>query len=152
MNRPPLGRMLWRGLLRRCPRCGGGRIFRSWFHMVERCPRCGLRFEREEGFFLGAYVINYGIGSAIVAVSLVVFAVARNADADASPIPDLAAGLAGAVLVPVLFYPFSRTIWSAIDLFMRPLEADEVEEAAERQTDGSPDAGTTTVARDPFNT
>ena len=117
--------MLWRGLRRKCPRCGGGRLFRSWFRMLDTCPTCGLRFEREEGFFLGAYVINYGIGSAIVALSLVVFAVARNADADASPIPYLAAGLAGAVLIPLAFFPFSRTIWSAIDLFMRPLEAEE---------------------------
>lgn len=128
--------MLVRGAIRRCPRCGGGGLFKGWFRMVERCPRCGIRFEREEGFFLGAYVINYGIGSAIVAISLVVFAVARNADADASPIPYLAAGLAGAALVPVLLYPFSRTIWSAIDLFMRPLEPAEITEAA-RHADGS---------------
>ena len=59
------------------------------------------------------------------------FAVARNADADASPIPYLAAGLAGAVLIPVAFFPFSRTIWSAIDLFMRPLEAEEAAAADE---------------------
>lgn len=94
--------------------------------MVERCPSCSLRFEREEGFFLGAYVINYGLGSIIVAVALVVFAVARNADAGTSPLPYLAVGLAGAILVPLAFYPFSRTIWLAIDLFMRPLEPFEV--------------------------
>lgn len=100
--------------------------------MADTCPTCGLCFEREAGFFLGAYVINYGMGSAIVAVSLVVFAVARNADADASPIPYLAAGLAGAVLIPLTFFPFSRTIWSAIDLFMRPLEAEEIAAAEQR--------------------
>ncbi len=27
--------------------------------------------------------------------------------------------------VPFLFFPFSRTIWTAIDLAMRPLEFDE---------------------------
>jgi hypothetical protein len=27
-----------------------------------------------------------------------------------------------AVAVPVLFFPFSRTVWTAIDLAMRPLE------------------------------
>ena len=27
-----------------------------------------------------------------------------------------------AVAAPILFYPFARTIWSAIDLAMRPLE------------------------------
>ena len=31
----------------------------------------------------------------------------------------------GALAAPFLFFPFSRTIWSAIDLAMRPLEFDE---------------------------
>ncbi len=31
----------------------------------------------------------------------------------------------GALVVPLLFFPFSRTIWCAIDLAMRPLEFDE---------------------------
>ena len=131
--------MLLRGLMRRCPRCGSGGLFPGWFRMVERCPRCGVRFEREEGFFLGAYVINYGIGSAVVALSLVVFAVALSADADASPIPYLIAGVAGAVAIPLLFYPFSRTVWSAIDLFMRPLESQEIDEAAQQAPVGSAD-------------
>ena len=32
-----------------------------------------------------------------------------------------------AVVVPVLFYPISRTLWTAIDIAMRPLEAHEVD-------------------------
>jgi hypothetical protein len=33
-----------------------------------------------------------------------------------------------ALLVPVVFYPFSRTIWNSIDLAMRPVEPrDEVD-------------------------
>ncbi len=66
--------MLGRGVCKRCPLCGTGKLFTRWFRMKERCPGCGYLFEREEGFFLGAYVINYGIGSAIVAVALVAFA------------------------------------------------------------------------------
>jgi hypothetical protein len=31
----------------------------------------------------------------------------------------------GALVAPLLFFPFSRTIWCAIDLAMRPLEFDE---------------------------
>ena len=30
-----------------------------------------------------------------------------------------------ACVVPFLFFPFSRTLWTAIDLAMRPLEFDE---------------------------
>ena len=31
----------WKGL---CPRCGEGRMFKSWLKIVERCDRCGLDY------------------------------------------------------------------------------------------------------------
>lgn len=31
----------WRGL---CPRCGEGRMFKSWLKIVDRCDRCGLDY------------------------------------------------------------------------------------------------------------
>jgi len=53
-------------LHQRCPRCRAGRIFRySIFRgfpkMHERCPVCDLKFEREQGYFLGAMYISYGV-------------------------------------------------------------------------------------------
>jgi uncharacterized protein (DUF983 family) len=53
--------LLWRGACLRCPRCGVRSLFRTWFAMYERCAVCGLRFEREQGYFLGAMYINYGV-------------------------------------------------------------------------------------------
>lgn len=53
------------GILRQfCPRCGRGKIFgtsifRLFPKLNERCPVCGLKFEREEGYFLGAMVVSY---------------------------------------------------------------------------------------------
>ena len=29
--------------------------------MHQHCPACGLKFEREEGYFLGAMYISYGL-------------------------------------------------------------------------------------------
>lgn len=65
-------RMLLRGLVRRCPRCGGGGVFRHWFTMRKRCPTCGVRFDRrpEEAFFLGAFVIQTALILTPVAVLL----------------------------------------------------------------------------------
>jgi Protein of unknown function (DUF983) len=34
--------------------------------MYDRCPVCGLRFEREEGYFLGAMYISYGLAIVII--------------------------------------------------------------------------------------
>lgn len=37
---------LLRGLRRRCPACGRGRIFSSWYTAHSRCPSCKTDFDR----------------------------------------------------------------------------------------------------------
>jgi uncharacterized protein (DUF983 family) len=39
---------LWRGLRKRCPHCGEGRLFSGW-SFVDRCSTCGLVFARNPG-------------------------------------------------------------------------------------------------------
>ena len=118
--------MIGRGVLKRCPLCGTGRLFVRWFRMRERCPGCGHRFEREEGWFFGAYVVNLGVVEGLLLLlgvipCIVLFA----ADPDRSIWPFVVSGLVASVGGPLLFYPFSRTIWAAIDLLMRPTDASE---------------------------
>lgn len=62
-----------RGIIHQlCPRCRTGKIFRRsvWLFppMYERCPFCNLKFEREQGYFLGAMYISYGLGLGTIAV------------------------------------------------------------------------------------
>jgi uncharacterized protein (DUF983 family) len=63
-----------------CPRCRTARIFRKSIftgfpRMQERCPNCGLKFEREQGYFLGAMYISYGLALiTIVALGLLLWA------------------------------------------------------------------------------
>jgi uncharacterized protein (DUF983 family) len=40
---------LGRGLRRRCPHCGRGRLFTGWAHHLDRCAYCGLVYERNPG-------------------------------------------------------------------------------------------------------
>src|SRR5258708_4138262 len=110
-----VSRMLARGCLRHCPRCGGGDLFRGRVKMKERCPRCGLYFEREEGEFLGAYVINYAAVSTVVAVVLVLVIAVEATGRSGWLIPLLAAGAFLSVIIPVFCYPFSKTVWAAIE-------------------------------------
>lgn len=62
-----------------CPRCRDGCIFRSSIFtgfpkMHALCPTCGLKFEREEGYFLGAMYISYGLALVtILALALVLW-------------------------------------------------------------------------------
>jgi len=55
-----------------CPRCRAGKIFRRsvllFPGMHERCPACGLKFEREEGYFLGAMYIGYGLALGTITI------------------------------------------------------------------------------------
>jgi len=118
--------MLGRGLVKRCPLCGSGGLFDGWFRMRERCPRCGYRFEREEGFFLGAYVINLAITQGLLLLLAVVpLIVLLDRRPDQSLVPIVVGGLAAAVAGPLLFYPFSKTVWTAVDLILRPVRAHE---------------------------
>jgi uncharacterized protein (DUF983 family) len=128
-DRPSPARLLLRGAAKRCPVCGGGRLFPRWFRMAERCPRCHYRFEREEGFFLGAYVMNLVIAQGLVILLAVnPTIVLLNADAEASLAPVLVGGVIGAVLAPLFFYPWSKTLWVAVELIMRPLDETEPED------------------------
>ncbi len=125
-GKPSVGVLIKRGLRKRCPRCGGGGLYRTWFRMVERCPTCGFRFEREPGFFIGAYFVNLAITEGLLFAVVIGFLFAKNADNDVGVFWPLVIGGLFAVVTPLVFYPWSRTIWSAIDLAMTPLELDEI--------------------------
>ena len=45
---------------------------------------------------------------------------------DVPGIPLFLCAVSVALLVPLVFFPFSKTIWLAVDLMMRPLEPGEV--------------------------
>ena len=112
----------WAGIIHHlCPRCRAGSIystsiFRIFPRMHERCPVCGLKFEREQGYFLGAMYFSYAIG--IVAISLLgllVWAFWRW---------DLPACVAAAFLLflpatPVVTF-FSRVLWIYLDQSIDP--------------------------------
>ena len=122
--------MLVRAALRRCPRCGSGWIIANWFRLVERCPHCRLRLERENDFFLGGYVINLAATEILLAIALMAYVLRVSAEPGTSLIPVLVVGLVISLALPVLFFPFSRTIWMAIDLAMRPVPLDDADTEA----------------------
>lgn len=86
--------------------------------MLERCPRCDYKFEREDGFFLGAYVISLGVTQLAVVAYIAVAIVATLPDPPMLPLA--LGGGAVAVLTPLVVYPFSKTLWTAVDLVMHP--------------------------------
>ena len=113
-------------------------MFVRWLKLRERCPKCGLRFEREEGFFTGVYLVNYSFVAIAIVIELFVFLVYVNANEDAPLLPAMAVGAATALLLPLLTYPFAKTVWIAIDLATRPLDPVEEADAALYEEPDSP--------------
>jgi uncharacterized protein (DUF983 family) len=122
---PPLttGRLLLRGILRHCPLCGDSNSFESYFRMKERCPRCNFKFDRIEGQRVGALGMNTIVTFATLGVVVVGGLIITYPEFDLTVLLPLA--IAVALLMPVLFYPFSRTLWNSIDLAMRPITPDD---------------------------
>ena len=81
--------------------------------MPDICPNCQTRFEREDGYFLGAYAINLIIAEFLGLGAVLVFLFQM----DLSLLMTEAIAIATAVGLPVLFFPWSRMLWMALDLF-----------------------------------
>lgn len=129
-ERVSLPRMVLRALLRRCPRCGGrGAWYSGFFRRDDRCRTCHYRYERQDGFSLGAVTVNMMVTFGLIVIVGLVGILMTYPDIAALPIC-IACG-AIAIVVPIVFYPVSYTVWAAIDLAMRPLEPREIADAAE---------------------
>jgi uncharacterized protein (DUF983 family) len=87
-------RALRRGLLKRCPHCGRGRLFSGWAHHLERCSTCGLVYERNSGDTWAFTVIGDRLPVA-ASVVLVYFGVFRSHPA----LGTVAFGILGVLLV-----------------------------------------------------
>jgi uncharacterized protein (DUF983 family) len=130
-DRPGALRALSRGAVRRCPRCGGRDLFASWFRIRARCPRCGLRLEREEGGFLGAMTVNYAVTAGVWLVLLIAWLVVDLPDVHVAELTIVSIGVA--IVVPLLFWPFSKSIWAGVDyLVVRTDPGYAAAEAADR--------------------
>jgi len=121
--------MVGRALKRRCPRCGA-RAFSSFFVLRQHCDRCGLGFEREPGYWAGALIINTIVTFGSFLVLFVAGMVAFWPDVPWGGLMAVTIGVNA--ILPVIFYPLSKTIWMALELSWHPLEPGEIEQAARR--------------------
>jgi uncharacterized protein (DUF983 family) len=114
-----------RALRLRCPFCGGGGIFESWLTMKKRCPTCGLGFERgESGYELGSIALNLIIAEGLWAILFVATLVLTW------PTPPWQllqwGSIALMVALPILMFPFTRTLALALDILFRPVKRHEL--------------------------
>jgi uncharacterized protein (DUF983 family) len=121
-----------RALGKRCPRCGRGAIFSSYFRMNPRCGECGAVFWVDEGEWLGAFVIDWAFATG---TAIVVWAALELALASIPQLVEVA--MISVCVMASLFttFPWSRSFWTVF-LYLtgvmgeRPARAQDNAEAA----------------------
>lgn len=107
-------RMMLRGLIKHCPRCGSGGLFQSFFTLRPACPRCGLRFDREDGYWVGAMTIAIVLTMLLFIAVMAVVIIATWPDLPVVPL--IVLGIALNTIFPIVSYPTMKTLWLAVDL------------------------------------
>ena len=90
-------------------------------------PACGLRCERgaddEHDYWLGAYTLNFLVTEIVFGVALLLALLVTRPDPPWTWI--LVGGANLMVVLPLSFYPLSKTLWLAIDLAFRPTQPED---------------------------
>ena len=109
-------RLFARALALRCPHCGSRGVFRHWFAMRSHCASCGISLAT--GNSVGANLLNLVLAEAALVVLIAGLIAATWPD---PPWFILQYGAPVLMLVaPLVFFPFSRVLFVAIDLAMHP--------------------------------
>ncbi len=93
--------------------------------MEERCPTCTLLFERVEGHWIGSLGLNTTVVFGLMLIVLLAGTLIGYPDPPIGAL--LVAEISIALLGPLVFFPSSRTLWTSIDLLMRPLRTGEID-------------------------
>jgi uncharacterized protein (DUF983 family) len=110
------GTAISRALRLRCPRCGKGSLFRSWFAMHDHCPHCHLKYERAPGYFLGSAYINYGF----MALTITVLYVSLHFGAEIDNKWLTGPLIIYTIIVPLILFRYARAWWLAMDCYFDP--------------------------------
>lgn len=117
-------KLIKRGLLLRCPYCGQGNIIKYPFWIKDCCPRCGYRFAPESGYFVGGYALNLVVVEIIGLIAVIIILLRSNLSLYQQEV----IGIGAAILLPIVFFPWSRTLWMALDLTVQGDSHLELEE------------------------
>ena len=82
--------------------------------MDDPCPACGLRYEREQGYFVGAIYVNYALTTAVTLGTVL----GLDTLVGISLPVQLVVGIALGALVPLVFFRYARSLWLAIDFLV----------------------------------
>ncbi|MGV3710034.1 MAG: DUF983 domain-containing protein [Gemmatimonas sp.] len=110
----------------RCPNCGQGPVMRGWGTTHERCSHCNFKYARSgPEYFTGAMFCNFLIAEFLFATGFALAVMLTWPDVPWDAMTWIA--VTGAVVVPMLLYPFSKVAWLTVDTLVRPVTPEELE-------------------------
>ncbi len=119
-------RRVGRALLLRCPNCGKGPVLKHWLKLQVRCGSCGLRLERgEHDYFMGSMMLNFVMTGGLLLVAIWALLITNGATDSTWDLLQWG-GPVAMVVLPFVLFPFSKLLWLAFDLVLRPVTPDEV--------------------------
>ena len=116
-SRRSIQKTIKRALTLRCPACGDSSIVRKPFHIKHHCDSCRALFKREEGFFVGAILMNVVVSELII-LGVCFFALLLLGVDYENVLTVL---FVVAILFPVLFFHHSWSFWLAFDYLVESL-------------------------------
>jgi uncharacterized protein (DUF983 family) len=123
MLRPPLKQIVHRAAHWRCPNCGRGRLFRGVFRMLPSCPECGLSYFPEQGYYVGAMIINYVATTAVV-VAIFLFSLLFRDFTALSTNSKILLWMAFAIVLSLSLMRHAYSFWLGIDFWIKPRQPD----------------------------
>ena len=108
---------LLRGAVGSCPSCGTRKLFESGMRLTGKCPCCEMNFDRSPGHWVG----SVGMNTILCVISLLATIIVSTLLLwpDLRVVPMLLPALIVGFVSPILLYPISQTLWTAIDLIIR---------------------------------
>ncbi len=92
--------------------------------MAQTCRGCGIRFEREQGYWVGAVTINTTVTFISFVGLFILLTLATWPEVPWRMV--MAITVSVNLILPVVFYPVSKTLWVALETSWHPLEPSEV--------------------------
>jgi hypothetical protein len=87
--------------------------------MHETCIHCGLKFEREQGYFVGAIYVNYAATVLIAIPGFFILDALTGIDIR----QQLVLWVPFAVVFPLIFFHHSRSLWLVLDHLVNPTKS-----------------------------
>lgn len=109
-------KLIGRAFRLKCPACGRGSLYRGFLAMNQSCPECGSSFKREDGFYLGAIYLNYGLTAVLVTILFPALVLSYTLTSKQA----LWVCFAVVIIFPLSLFRHARSLWLAFDHYLDP--------------------------------